>query len=173
MVLCHAWTSPERTIHGHCTDICIYFLQCCKYCFFTALSIQFWCLYSLRNFFFTVTLARLSLPTNNSFFQEILHFCKRCENILTSYRSLMAWPVTPPQISHHDYQWLFPLAYILSCWLCWLRKVWAFILSGFTFIHLSQRPYHPKIPQPATCSELWVGLCSSAFFFHRATSELH
>lgn len=53
------------------------FLQCCKYCFFTALFIQFWCLDSFRIFFFcffTVTSARLSLPTNTSFLQMVWEY---------------------------------------------------------------------------------------------------
>lgn len=142
----------KRTIHRYCTDILSYFLQCCKYCFFTALFSQFWCLYSLRKHFFTVSSARLSLPTNNSFLQQIFHFYKWCENILTSHKYFMAQPVTPYQTSYHDYQRLFVLAYILASWSCWPRKVWAsfyiraFILPGFAFIHLSQKPYHPKLP---------------------------
>lgn len=66
----------KRTIHRYCTDILSYFLQCCKYCSFTALSSQFWCPYSLRKSFFIVSSPRLSLPTNNSFLQQILHFYK-------------------------------------------------------------------------------------------------
>lgn len=99
------------------------------------------------------------LPLHQDYlFQLILYSHKWCENILYSHKCLMACPVTPSQVSHHDDQRIFALAYILASQSSRHRKVWAsfwiraFIPPGFAFTCLSQKPSHPKFPLPATGS---------------------
>lgn len=140
----------KRTIHRYCTDILSYFSQCLKDCFFTALSSCFWCLYSLRNFFFTVSPPRLSLPTNIPFLKQILHFYKWCENTLFSQMShglaCHSIPNFPP--------WLSVIIFtgIYTCWLVKLSQKSLGFLLGKRF-HPTRLCLHPSFSE-AIASQL-------------------